>query len=31
LDAAADLLGPLDESVELACKIFEDKIRAQAA
>lgn len=31
LDAAADLLGPLDESVELACKIFRTKIQARAA
>ena len=31
LDAAANLLDPLKESVELACKVFEGKIRAQAA
>ncbi|OYT21971.1 MAG: hybrid sensor histidine kinase/response regulator [Nitrospira sp. UW-LDO-01] len=31
LGAAADLLGPLDESVELACKIFRTKIQARAA
>jgi CheY-like chemotaxis protein/HPt (histidine-containing phosphotransfer) domain-containing protein len=31
LDAAAHLLEPLKESVELACKIFEEKIRARAA
>lgn len=30
LDAVANLLAPLDESVELACKIFEAKIRARA-
>ncbi|MDH4152581.1 MAG: response regulator [Nitrospira sp.] len=31
LDAAANLLDPLKESVESACKIFEGKIRARAA
>ena len=31
LDSAANLLDPLKESVELVSKIFEDKIRAQAA
>lgn len=31
LDAAASLLDPLKESVESACKIFQDKIRACAA
>lgn len=31
LDSAANLLDPLKESVELASKMFEDKIRAQAA
>jgi HPt (histidine-containing phosphotransfer) domain-containing protein len=31
LDATASLLGLLDQSVELACKIFEDRLRARAA
>ena len=31
LDAAADLLGPLNESVELACKVFIAKMQARAA
>ncbi|MBX3324285.1 MAG: response regulator [Nitrospira sp.] len=31
LDSAANLLNPLIESVELACKIFEAKIRGRAA
>jgi len=31
LDAVANLLDPLTESVESACRIFEDKIRARAA
>ncbi|MBS0151173.1 MAG: response regulator [Nitrospira sp.] len=31
LDAAANLLDPLKESVELACKIFRTKIQARAA
>ncbi|MBS0167634.1 response regulator [Nitrospira sp. CMX1] len=31
LDSAAHLLNPLIESVELACKIFEAKIRGRAA
>ena len=30
-DAAANLLDSLEESVELACKIFEDRLRARAA
>ena len=31
LDAAAHLLDPLEQSVELACRIFEEKIRVRAA
>ena len=30
-DAAANLLGPPEESVESACKIFRPKIQARAA
>ncbi|MDH5498552.1 MAG: hypothetical protein OEY12_14035, partial [Nitrospira sp.] len=31
LDDAANLLEPLEESVEMACQFFEEKIRARAA
>ena len=31
LDAAANLLEPLEQSAEIACRIFDKKIRAQAA
>ena len=31
MDAAANLLDPLEASVELACKFCEDKLRARAA
>ncbi len=31
LATAADLLTPLEESINLACRIFEEKLRAQAA
>lgn len=30
-DAVASLIDPLDESVDLACKMFEDRLRARAA
>jgi HPt (histidine-containing phosphotransfer) domain-containing protein len=31
LDVATDLLNPLEQSVEMACRIFEGKLRAKAA